>query len=68
MTATSEGNKKGSETKLKNDPDYFRKIGALGHESWKANGRKPRGFSTVTPEQRREWGRMGGKKGKRKAL
>lgn len=64
MTATPEGNKKAAETKLKNDPDYFKKLGVMGNEGYlkkKALGiHKPRGMAAATPQQRSEWGRKGG--------
>lgn len=66
MTATPEGNKKSAETKLTNDPEYFKKIGALGNKAWEANGRKPRGFA-VNRELASRAGKVGGKNSKRKA-
>lgn len=64
MSGTPEGNKKSAEAKLKSDPDYFKKLGARGNEGYlkkKALGiNKPRGFATMSPEQRKEVGRKGG--------
>ena len=36
------------------------KLGRKSQEAWIRNGRKPRGFATMTPEQRQAAGRRGG--------
>lgn len=52
MTATPEGNKKTAKTRLENDPDTFKKMAKKSQEAWEANGKRPRGFSSMSPEQR----------------
>lgn len=42
-----------------NDPDFYRKIALKAQESWKKNGRKPRGFAE-DPERASWAGRKGG--------
>lgn len=33
--------------------DYFVRLAAKAQKSWKENGRKPRGFAAMSPEQRK---------------
>lgn len=67
MSGTKIGGKHAAATnKARYGEDFYEKIGAKAHGSWVKNGKKPKGFSTVTPEQRREWGRKGGMKSKPK--
>lgn len=66
MSGTTEGGKAAAQTnKERYGKDFYAKIGAKSNESWERNGRKPRGFSAVSREQRAEWGRKGGSKSKR---
>jgi len=61
LLAFVKGGKKASKTnKNKHGKDFYKGIGAMG-------GLKSRGggFASATPEQRREWGRMGGTKSRR---
>ena len=65
MAGTRAGALKATESNLKNDPDFYKRIARLGNEAWKKNGRKPRGFS-LDREKARLAGQKGGKASKRK--
>lgn len=61
MAGTTQGGKAAAQTnKERYGKDFYAKIGAKSNESWEKNGRKPRGFSAMTPERRRELGKKGG--------
>lgn len=61
MSGTVSGGKATAATnKRKYGKDFYRGIALLAQESWDANGRKPRGFATMSPEQRRLAGIKGG--------
>lgn len=49
MSGTVSGGKKAAEKNKAQDKDFYSKIALKSQESWKLNGRKPRGFSTKTP-------------------
>ncbi|QOH56217.1 con-10 family general stress protein [Rhodococcus rhodochrous] len=46
------------------DPDFYRKIALKAQESWRNNGRAPRGFA-ADPELARIAGAKGGRKSRR---
>ena len=54
--------KTGKTLKERYGKDYFQK---LGHKGGSAEYTGKKGFASVTPEQRREWGRIGGQKSKK---
>jgi general stress protein YciG len=62
MAGTKEGARKAHETKIKKDPDFYRKIGRL---SWKNDRSHAVGFGLMDAEKRRELGQKGGKKTKK---
>ena len=62
MAGTKEGAQKAHQTKIKKDPDFYRKIGRL---SWKNDRSHAVGFALMDPETRRELGQKGGKKTKK---
>ncbi len=66
IPGTKIGGLKAREANHKRDPDHYRRIGKIGgqNSSGKTNG----GFNHATPEQRAEWGRIGGKKSRRKKV
>lgn len=48
------GNKKAADTtKDKHGADFHARIAPLAIKSWVKNGRKPRGFAAMSPEQRK---------------
>jgi hypothetical protein len=52
---TSEGSKRAAATnKKKYGKDYYSKIAGLSTRGWREKGSKPRGFSVLSPEKRRE--------------
>ena len=58
------GNKAGGiqaaiKNKERHGQDFYQRIALLAQESWKRNGRKPRGFA-ADPELAREAGAKGG--------
>jgi general stress protein YciG len=62
MSGTSAGAQKAKLTNLKKDPDFYSNI---GQRSWKNPDRsRETGFALLTPEERAELGRVGGKKTK----
>lgn len=59
MSGTKEGGLKASQTnREKHGEDFYKRIGALSHDSWIKNGKKPRGFAAD-----KELARTAGKKG-----
>lgn len=54
MGRSDAGRKAAATNKRKYGDDHYKRAGALATEAWKENGRKPRGFSTLSPERRRE--------------
>lgn len=60
MAGSVTGGKKAAQKIKQRDPDFFKKIGAIGGKRGTTGG-----FAAATPEQRREWGRKGGKASKR---
>lgn len=67
MAGTKEGGLKTAATiKERYGDDHYKRIGSMGQAGWARNGRKPRGFSVMTPEQRQEAGRKGGTISKRR--
>ena len=61
------GGLKTREANLKKNPNYYREIGKLSNASWEKNGRKPRGFATMSPERLKEVSAKGGRKSVRRA-
>ncbi len=59
MSGSVAGGLKARDKNLAKDPDFYRKIALQSQESWKANGRKPRGFA-YDPELARIAGTKGG--------
>lgn len=57
MAQTKVGGKKAATTNLKNDPDFYRRIGAIGGSKPTT---KPKGFA-ANPELARIAGKKGGK-------
>lgn len=47
------------------DPDFYRKIALKAQESWRSNGRAPRGFAAMDPEELRAASAKGGRISKR---
>lgn len=64
MSNTTAGGKKVAETNLAKDPDYYKKLGALGGSTVTKNT-KLKGFGT-NRELAKEAGRIGGQRSKRK--
>lgn len=61
MTNRQDGGRKAAETnKQKYGDDFYSKISRKSQKAWVENGRKPRGFSAMTPEARRAAGVKGG--------
>lgn len=60
MSGTKAGGVKTAATNKSNNPDFYKNIALLAQAAWIKNGRKPRGFSTMTPEQRATAGSKGG--------
>ena len=56
MSNTTAGGKKVAETNLAKDPDYYKKLGALG-----GRAKVPKGFACMTPEKRRKAGAAAGR-------
>lgn len=66
MAGTRTGGLKARDTnKAKHGDDFYKNIGSKAKFAWEANGRKPKGFSAMTHEQRAEAGRKGGTKSRR---
>ena len=66
MAGTKAGGLKAAATnKAKYGDDFYKNIGGNHVDTWIENGRKPRGFSTMTKEQIAEAGRKGGAVSKR---
>lgn len=64
MAQTKGGGIKAKESNLaKYGEDYYRKIGSLG-----GRARGPKGFAMMTPEQRAEAGRKGGRRSRRNGV
>ena len=62
MGGNKAGAQKARETNLAKDPNFYKNIGKL---SWKNKNRShATGFALLTPEERAEHGRKGGKKTK----
>jgi hypothetical protein len=67
MSGTISGGKQAAKTnKERYGEDFYARIGEKANASWVANGKKPRGFSVMSPEARRAAGSKGGKISKRK--
>lgn len=66
MPGTAAGGLKAAAKNKANDPDFYRKIALKAQESWKKNGRVPRGFSVMTPEERSRAGSIGGRISRRR--
>lgn len=66
MPGNKIGGQKTAARMLARDPDWYHKIGAMAHESWVKNGRKPKGFAAMSPEKVSEAGRKGGAATRRK--
>ena len=65
MAGNKIGGLKAAETnKRKYGDDFFVNIGKRGGKKGKADG-AIKGFAAATPEQRAEWGRVGGKRSRR---
>lgn len=45
MAGTVAGGKLAAKKNLEKNPNFYREIALKAQESWKANGRKPRGFA-----------------------
>lgn len=60
MAGSVVGGLKAAQKNLAKDPDFYRKIALKAQESWKLNGRKPRGFAV-----NRDLARLAGAKGGR---
>lgn len=58
------GLKAAATNKAKYGDDFYQKIAQKTHDSWVKNGRKPRGFATMSKERLLEISRKGA--GKRK--
>ena len=56
------GGLKARDKNLANDPDFYKKLGKLSQASWEKNGRKPRGFATMTPEKLKLVSAKGGRR------
>ena len=57
MPGTKEGARKAMLTNLKNDKNFYIKLGTAGGKAPKT---KPSGFALISAEQRKELGRKGG--------
>lgn len=72
MTGTRKGGlKTTAKIKQERGSDYYKKLGAKGGKAssgpdYRAGGPKASGFAAMTPEQRREFGRIGGAISRRK--
>ncbi len=66
MSGSREGGLKSAAKIKANDPDYYQKLGSMSKAGWIKKGKKPRGFSVATPEQRVAWGKKGGTRSRRK--
>lgn len=60
MAGSKKSAAKAVRTNLAKDPNYYRNMALLSQKSWEANGRKPRGFSVMTLEERRKVSQAGG--------
>lgn len=61
MSGTKEGGRKAATTnKLRHGKDFYSRIGAIGGRNGHTGG-----FCSMTPEQRAECGRKGGRRSKR---
>lgn len=56
MAGTQAGGKLAAQKITANDPDFYKKIGSKG-----GSAKVPKGFATMTPEERRAAGKKGGK-------
>lgn len=62
MAGTREGGLKAYQTRIKKDPDFYKKLGEMGGSA-PYKGKK--GFASMSPEKRSEAGRLGGAKSRR---
>lgn len=68
MAGTKEGGKAAAKyNKLKHGEDYYSRIAAKATAAWAKNGRKPRGFAAMSPEQRKAAAVKGGRASAEKA-
>jgi general stress protein YciG len=58
MAGTSEGGRKAYLTRIKQDPDYFKKLGQKGGSA-EYKGKK--GFASLSEERRQEVSQLGGR-------
>ena len=66
MSGTADGGKSAAITnKERYGKDFYRELAYKSQIAWEQNGRKPRGFSAMTHEQRAEAGSKGGKVSRR---
>lgn len=56
---TERGKKVVETNKRKYGEDYYARIALESQKAWDKNGRKPRGFASMSPERRREVARKG---------
>lgn len=61
MSGTKAGGIKARDKNLKNNPNHYKEIGKLSNAGWEKNGRKPRGFATMSPERLKEISAKGGR-------
>lgn len=60
MAGSPETGRKAARTNKENHGEtYYKEIQLLATKKWKENGRKPRGFSAMSPEKRKELSQRG---------
>lgn len=61
MPGTKSGAIKARDKNLAKNPNFYQELGKLSQIAWEKNGRKPRGFATMSPERLKEVSTKGGR-------